>query len=46
MGSDDYFIGGSMDVFISKLCKYLKDDPTIQIINYQGIVFRSEDASL
>ena len=39
-GSDDYFLGRSMDVFISKLRKYLKEDPTIQIINYHGIGFK------
>jgi len=41
-GSDDYFMGRSMDVFISKLRKYLKDDPTIQIINYHGVGFKLE----
>lgn len=42
-GSDDYFIGRSMDVFISKLRKYIKDDPTLQIVNYHGIGFRLEE---
>jgi DNA-binding response OmpR family regulator len=41
-GDDDYFMGRSMDVFISKLRKYLKDDPSIQIVNYHGIGFRLE----
>lgn len=41
-GDDDYFLGRSMDVFISKLRKYLKDDPTVQIVNYHGIGFRLE----
>jgi DNA-binding response OmpR family regulator len=41
-GDDDYFMGRSMDVFISKLRKYLKDDPTIQIVNYHGVGFRLE----
>jgi len=41
-GDDDYFMGRSMDVFISKLRKYLKDDPTIQLVNYHGIGFRLE----
>lgn len=36
------FFGRSMDVFISKLRKYLKDDPTVQIVNYHGIGFRLE----
>ena len=41
-GDDDYFMGRSMDVFISKLRKYLKDDPQIQIVNYHGVGFRLE----
>lgn len=41
-GNDDYFMGRSMDVFISKLRKYLKDDPTVQIVNYHGVGFRLE----
>jgi DNA-binding response OmpR family regulator len=41
-GSDDYFLGRSMDVFISKLRKYLKDDPAVQIVNYHGVGFRLE----
>lgn len=41
-GTDDYFIGRSMDVFISKLRKYLKEDPSIQIVNYHGVGFRFE----
>ncbi len=45
-GSDDYFMGRSMDVFISKLRKYLKDDPSIQIINYHGVGFKLEVAPL
>jgi DNA-binding response OmpR family regulator len=41
-GNDDYFLGRSMDVFISKLRKYLKEDPTVQIINYHGVGFKLE----
>jgi len=41
-GDDDYFMGRSLDVFISKLRKYLKDDPSIQIVNYHGVGFRLE----
>lgn len=41
-GDDDYFMGRSMDVFISKLRKYLKEDPNIQIVNYHGVGFRLE----
>lgn len=41
-GDDDYFMGRSMDVFISKLRKYLKEDPSVQIVNYHGVGFRLE----
>jgi len=41
-GNDDYFNGRSMDVFISKLRKYLKADDSIQIVNYHGVGFRLE----
>lgn len=39
-GNDDYFNGRSMDVFISRLRKYLKDDEDIQIINVHGVGFK------
>jgi DNA-binding response OmpR family regulator len=39
-GSDDYFNGRSMDVFISRLRKYLKSDPDIQLINIHGVGFK------
>ena len=41
-GDDDYFLGRSMDVFISKLRKYLKEDDRVQIVNYHGVGFRLE----
>jgi len=41
-GDDDYFMGRSMDVFISKLRKYLKEDPSIHIVNYHGVGFKLE----
>ncbi len=41
-GDDDYFIGRSLDVFISKLRKYLQEDPSIRIVNYHGIGFKLE----
>jgi DNA-binding response OmpR family regulator len=41
-GEDDYFMGRSMDVFISKLRKYLKEDKRIEIVNYHGVGFRLE----
>ncbi|SHJ25932.1 two component transcriptional regulator, winged helix family [Tangfeifania diversioriginum] len=39
-GSNDYFLGRSLDVFISRLRKYFKADPNIQIINLHGVGFR------
>ena len=39
-GSDDYYLGRSLDVFISRLRRYLKDDPDIKILNLHGIGFR------
>ncbi|MBP6978564.1 MAG: response regulator transcription factor [Bacteroidales bacterium] len=39
-GNDDYFIGRSMDVFIAKLRKYLKEDPSISIQNVHGTGFK------
>jgi DNA-binding response OmpR family regulator len=39
-GQDDYFVGRSLDVFISKLRKYLKEDGSITISNIHGIGFK------
>ncbi|MFY0651625.1 MAG: response regulator transcription factor [Cyclobacteriaceae bacterium] len=41
-GDDDYFKGRSLDVFISKLRKYLSNDPKVDIANYHGIGFKLE----
>lgn len=41
-GQDDYFVGRSLDVFITKLRKYLKEDPRINITNVHGIGFKLE----
>ena len=41
-GDDNYFIGRSMDVFITKLRKYLKEDPNISITNIHGAGFKLE----
>jgi DNA-binding response OmpR family regulator len=43
-GDDSYFVGRSMDVFITKLRKYLSDDPKIAISNVHGVGFRLEVA--
>jgi DNA-binding response OmpR family regulator len=38
--ADNYFTTRSMDVFIARLRKYLKADPSIEIINIHGNGFR------
>ena len=38
-GEDDYFIGRSLDVFITKIRKYLKEDSTLSIENVFGVGF-------
>lgn len=42
-GADDYFLGRSLDVFISRLRKYLKEDESIVIENIHGVGFRLID---
>ncbi|MCO5267649.1 MAG: response regulator transcription factor [Brumimicrobium sp.] len=42
-GDDSYFNGRSMDVYIAKLRKMLKDDENIQIINVHGKGFKLID---
>ena len=39
-GSDTYFNGRSMDVYIAKLRKYLKEDSALEIVNIHGNGFR------
>lgn len=39
-GDDNYFNGRSMDVYVAKLRKHLKDDPTVEIINVHGRGFK------
>ena len=39
-GTDNYFNGRSMDVFIARLRKCLKADPAIEIVNIHGNGFR------
>ncbi len=38
-GKDDYFLGRSLDVFISRLRKYLSEDDRIEINNRHGVGF-------
>jgi DNA-binding response OmpR family regulator len=42
-GEDDYFSGRSLDVFISRLRKYLKADNLISIENIHGVGFRLKE---
>jgi len=39
-GENDYFLGRSLDVFISRLRKYLKSDSDLKIENIHGVGFR------
>jgi DNA-binding response OmpR family regulator len=39
-GKDDYFLGRSMDVFITKLRKYFKSDPEVILETIHGVGFR------
>lgn len=39
-GQDDYFLGRSLDVFISRLRKYFREDEDIRIENLHGVGFR------
>jgi len=39
-GEDDYFHGRSLDVFISRLRKYLSDDPNVAIENIHSVGFK------
>ncbi len=42
-GDDNYFNGRSLDVFITKLRKYLKSDETVNLKNIHGIGFILKD---
>lgn len=39
-GNDDFFSARSMDVFITKLRKKLKEDNTVQIVNVRGFGYK------
>jgi DNA-binding response OmpR family regulator len=39
-GEDDYFLGRSLDVFISRLRKSISKDPDLKIENIHGVGFR------
>lgn len=38
-GENDYFLGRSLDVFITKIRKYLKEDSNVNIENVFGVGF-------
>lgn len=44
-GKNDYFMGRSMDVFVSRIRKYLKDDPSLQLDTIRGVgyILRTSD---
>jgi len=39
-GDDSFFQARTMDVFITKLRKHLKQDPTVEILNIRGIGYK------
>jgi len=39
-GKEDYFLGRSMDVFITKIRKHLKDQPGVELQTIHGIGFK------
>lgn len=38
-GENDYFLGRSLDVFITKIRKYLKEDPSLSIKMFLALGF-------
>jgi DNA-binding response OmpR family regulator len=44
-GKEDYFLGRSMDVFITKLRRHLKADPKVQIETIHGVGFRLSEGA-
>lgn len=41
-GDDSYFVGRSLDVFITRLRKYFQEDARVSITNVHGVGFRLE----
>lgn len=39
-GDDSFFNGRSLDVFITHLRRYLRDDPQVQIVNVRGVGYK------
>ncbi len=44
-GDDSYFVGRSLDVFITRLRKYFSKDPSISITNIHGIGFKLDTSA-
>jgi DNA-binding response OmpR family regulator len=44
-GENDYFMGRSMDVYITKLRKFLRQDGSLSIVNIHNIGFKLEEKS-
>lgn len=44
-GENDYFLGRSLDVFVSRLRKFLSQDPSITIENIHGVGFKMVEAA-
>jgi DNA-binding response OmpR family regulator len=42
-GKNDFFMGRSMDVFISRIRKYLQEDPSIELETIRGVGFILKD---
>lgn len=42
-GKDGYFVGRSMDVYMTKIRKYLREDPDVEIVNIHGVGFKLTD---
>lgn len=42
-GDDSYFVGRSLDVFITRLRKYLSSDDKVKITNVHGVGFKLEE---
>ena len=45
-GEDDYFLGRSLDVFISRLRKYLKPEKSIEIETIRGVGYLFKNSNL
>lgn len=43
-GKKDYFLGRSLDVFVSRLRKYLREDENLRLVSVHGVGFRLENS--